>query len=117
MVKVRMAGPAKAYLRKEAHYLRQRSPRAADAFLQRMREARDNLRRFPLMGFRKGGLPVPGTRSLVVDTYILDYEVTGDELLITAIRPGQVPESLLEVEDDFDYEDGNGARLTPGSRR
>jgi len=72
MVKVRMAGPAKAYLRKEANYLRQYSPRAADAFLQRMREARDNLRRFPLMGFQKGGLPIPGMRSLVVDTYILD---------------------------------------------
>ena len=117
MVRVRMAGPAKAYLRKEAHYLRQRSPRTADAFLLRMREARDNLRRFPLMGFQKGGLPIPGMRSLVVDTYILDYEIAGDELLIMAIRPGQVPESLLEVEDDFNYEDGNDASPLPGSKR
>jgi hypothetical protein len=79
-----------------------------------MREARDNLRRFPLMGFQKGGLPVPGMRSLVVDTYILDYEVNGDELLIAAIRPGQVPETLLEAEDDFDYEQDDAPS---GSRR
>ena len=111
-----MAGPAKAYLRKEANYLRQYSPRAADAFLQRIREARDNLRRFPLMGFQKGGLPIPGMRSLVVDTYILDYEVHGDELLIAAIRPGQIPETMLEAEDDFDYEDDSTPQH-PGTRR
>jgi len=40
MVRVQMAGPAKAYVRKEASYLRQHSTQAADAFLQRMREAR-----------------------------------------------------------------------------
>ena len=44
-------------------------------------------------------------RSLAVDTYILDYEVNGDELLIVATRPGQGPETLLEAEDDFDYEE------------
>lgn len=68
------------------------------------------------MGFQKGGLPIPGARSLVVDTYILDYEITGDALLIMAIRPGQVPESLLEVEDDFDCEDGNGT-TPPGAKQ
>lgn len=114
MVKVRMAGPARAYLRKEAAYLRQNNPRAADAFLLRLREARDNLRRFPLMGFQKGGLPIPGLRSLVVDSYVLDYEIAGDELLITAIRPSQIPESLFEIEDDFDYEAG---APPPGPRR
>ncbi len=105
MAKVRMAGPAKAYLRKEAAYLRQYSPQAAEAFLQRLREAREHLRRFPLMGFEKSGLPIPGVRSLVVGAYVIDYEITGDDLLILAIRPGQVPEPSLETEDDFDYED------------
>jgi plasmid stabilization system protein ParE len=100
-----MAGPAKAYLRKEAAYLRQYSPQAAEAFLQRLREAREHLKRFPLMGFEKSGLPIPGVRSLVIGAYNLDYEIAGDDLLILAIRPGQVPEPSREIEDDFDYED------------
>jgi plasmid stabilization system protein ParE len=104
MVKVRMVAPARAFLRKEASYLRQYSPQAADAFLHRMGEAREHLQRFPLMGFEKSGLPVPGVRSLVVGTYVLDYEIAGNDLLILAIRPGQVPEPSLEADDDFDYE-------------
>jgi hypothetical protein len=56
------------------------------------------------MGFEKSGLPVPGVRSLVVGTYVLDYEIAGNDLLILAIRPGQVPEPSLEADDDFDYE-------------
>jgi plasmid stabilization system protein ParE len=116
MVKVRMAGPARAYLRKEASYLRQYSPQAADAFLRRMREAREHLTRFPLMGFEKSGLPVPGVRSLVVGTYNIDYEITGDDLLIVSIRPGQVPEPSVEVDDNFDYE-GDGSRPRGSERR
>ncbi len=105
MARVRLAGPARSFLRKEANYLRQYSPQAAEAFLQRMREAREHLHRFPLMGFEKSGLPVPGVRSLIVGAYILDYEIAGSDLLILAIRAGQVPEPSLEVDDDFDYED------------
>ena len=56
------------------------------------------------MGFEKAGLPVPGIRSLVVDTYIIDYEISNDTIFIVAIRPGQVPEQLL-TEGDFDYEE------------
>jgi plasmid stabilization system protein ParE len=104
MIKVRMAGPARAYLRKEASYLRQYSPQAADAFLQRIREARENLKRFPQMGFEKSGLPVPGVRSLIVGAYNLDYEIEGDALIILSIRPGQVPEPSSAVDEDFDYE-------------
>jgi plasmid stabilization system protein ParE len=104
MIKVRLAGPARAYLRKEASYLRQYSPPAAEAFLRRMHEAREHLQRFPLMGFEKSGLPVPGIRTLIVGTYCLDYEMAGDQLLILSIRPGHVPEPAPDAEDDFDYE-------------
>lgn len=104
MAKVRLSGPARVYLKKEAHYLRQKSRPAAEAFLSRLVEARKNLGRFPQMGFEKEGLPVRGMRSLVVGDYILDYEIRGEDVFITAIRPGQKPENAIEVTDDFDYE-------------
>jgi len=108
MVKVLLSSSARAYLRKEAQYLRQRSRPAAEAFLARMREARINLQRFPQMGFQKAGLPIPGMRSLIVDAYIIDYEVSADTVLILAVRPSQIPEASLTVDDDFDYEDDVG---------
>ncbi len=109
MAKVRLSGPARVYLRNEAHYLRQRSRPAAEAFLSRLVEARKNLGLFPQMGFEKEGLPVRETRSLVVGDYILDYEIRGEDVYITAIRPGQKPEFAIEVTDDFDYEDRDAA--------
>jgi plasmid stabilization system protein ParE len=104
MAKVRLSGPVRDYLRNEARYLRQRSHPAAEAFLSRLMEARKNLGRFPQMGFEKDGLPIRGTRCLVVDDYILDYEIHGEDVFVTAIRPGQKPEIISDVSDDFDYE-------------
>lgn len=104
MAKVRLSGPARDYLRNEARYLRQRSGPAAEAFLSRLMEARKNLGRFPQMGFEKEGLPIRGTRALVVGDYILDYEINGEDVTITAIRPGQKPDVAIEVSEDFDYE-------------
>ena len=104
MARVRLSGPARDYLRNEARYLRQRSHPAAEAFLTRLVEARKNLARFPQMGFEKDGLPIRGMRSLVVGDYILDYEIHGEDVFITAVRPGLKPETTIEVGDDFDYE-------------
>ena len=57
------------------------------------------------MGFEKSGVPVPGVRTLVVGTYNVDYEITGDDLVILSIRPDQVPEPSSKIDDDFEYED------------
>jgi hypothetical protein len=42
-MKVRMSDDARAYLRNEAKYLRERSPAAANALATAMRKARDDL--------------------------------------------------------------------------
>lgn len=68
------------------------------------------------MGFEKEGLPVSGSRSLVVGNYVLDYDLHGEGVYVTAIRPGQKPEIALEVTENFDYEE-DGALPPPGSRR
>jgi len=106
MAKVRLSGPARDYLKREAHYLRQRSQPAAETFLARMKEARENLGRFPQMGFKKEGLSLSGSRSLIAGDYVLDYDLHGDDVYITAIRPGQKPEVIVPLTDDFDFEQG-----------
>lgn len=116
MAKVRLSGLARGYLRKEAHYLRQRSQPAAEAFLARMKEARRSLGKFPQIGFEQEGLPVSGNRSLVVGDYVLDYDLHGEDVYITAIRPGQKPEVTVEVNEDFDYEEKESPP-SPGSKR
>ena len=84
-MKVRMSDDVRAYLRDEAKYLRQRSPAAARALTAAMRKARQNLANFSELGFAKEGLPVPGMRRLIVGNYLLDYEISGDAVLVLAI--------------------------------
>jgi plasmid stabilization system protein ParE len=115
MAKVRLSGPVREYLIREAHYLRQRSQPAAEAFLARMRETRRNLARFTQMGFEKEGLPIAGSRSLVVGDYVVDYDLYGEDVYITAIRPGRKPEITVEVTENVDYEE-DGANPPPGAK-
>ena len=102
-MKVRLSGSARAYLRAETAYLRQFSPRAAKAFVERIKEATSNLARFPALGRGIGHLPIPGMHRLVMGDYVIDYEPAEDEILILSIRHGrqQPPE---EIGPDFDYE-------------
>ena len=64
MRKVRLSGNARAFLQREARYLREQSPAAAEAFLERLREARRNLAKFPEIGRRKDALPYLYTREM-----------------------------------------------------
>jgi plasmid stabilization system protein ParE len=78
-----MSANARAYLRDEAKYLRQRSPE---------------------LGFATDGLPIPGMRRLIVGNYLLDYEISGEVVLVVAIRHGRQTPSELTLDDDFDFE-------------
>ncbi|MGN6585334.1 MAG: type II toxin-antitoxin system RelE/ParE family toxin [Rhizobiaceae bacterium] len=113
-MKVRLSGDARAYLRREATYLRKYSRKAANAFVDRMAEARRNLTRFPEMGKTFDRLPIPGSHRLVVGDYLLDYDVTEDEVVILSIRHGQQQPLTPEIEDDFDYEEGAAKPSDPG---
>ncbi len=103
-MKVRMSDDVRAYLRDEAKYLRQRSPAAARALTAAMRKARQNLANFSELGFAKEGLPVPGMRRLIVGNYLLDYEISGDAVLVLAIRHGRQKPPDITLDDDFDFE-------------
>src|SRR5271157_4192879 len=102
-MKVRMSDDSRAYLRDEAKYLRKRSPAAARALSAAMRKARENLANFGELGFAKEGLPIPGMRRLIVGNYLLDYEISGDVILVVAIRHGRQKPPDMAVEDDFDF--------------
>ncbi|MBA3517097.1 MAG: type II toxin-antitoxin system RelE/ParE family toxin [Rhizobiales bacterium] len=61
MPRVRVSGAARAFVQKKALYLRERNAVAAENLLNRLREARRNLGRFPEKG-RQSPLGLPGTR-------------------------------------------------------
>jgi plasmid stabilization system protein ParE len=102
--KVKLSKNARTFLQREAKYLRERSPAAADAFLNRFREASRNLSKFPELGRRKDALPIEGSMRLVVGDYILDYDLMGVTVSITAIRHGRQMDPDLAKEEDFDFE-------------
>lgn len=104
MHKVRLSGNARAFIQREAKYLRERNQAAAETFLNRLREARRNLAQFPKMGHGKEALPVEGAMRLVVGDYIMDYDFDGDAVSITAIRHGRQQYPDLAKDDDFDFE-------------
>jgi len=103
MKQVLLAPKARAFLLAEARYLRDRSPRAADRFLDRLRDARRSLGRFDQIGFAHDALPIPGIRRLVVGDYLLDY-FSGDVITVVAIRHGRQAEVIIPSDDFADYE-------------
>ena len=102
-----MSDDARTYLRDEAKYLRKRSPAAAKALMAAMRKARENLAAFGELGFAKEGLPIPGMRRVIVGNYLLDYEISGDVVLVVAIRHGRQMPPDMTLDDDFDFEQRN----------
>lgn len=109
---MRLSGDARAYLQREAAYLRKHSQKAAVTFLSRMQDARENLARFPDMGLEIERLPIPSSRRLIVGDYLLDYDQIGGEVLIISIRHSLQQPPAPEIEKDFDYEVDHSSFLT-----
>ena len=104
MKKVRLSGDARAYIKFEARYLKDRNPIAANRFVAGLKKLQINLSQFPQMGFESEELPIPGVFRLTMGDYLVDYEVSGDLVEIRAIRHGrQRPPGVL-FDDDFDFE-------------
>jgi plasmid stabilization system protein ParE len=104
MNKVRLSGNARLFIQREAKYLRARNQAAAEAFLNRLREARRSLAQFPKMGREKDSLPIPGLMRLVVGDYVMDYDLNGEVVEIVSIRHGRQHDPDLAKDEDFDYE-------------
>lgn len=105
MHKVRLSRNARAFIQREAKYLRERNQAAAETFLNRLREAKRSLAQFPKMGREKESLPVQDSMRLVFGDYIIDYDFDGDIVAITAIRHGRQQDPDLAKDEDFDFEE------------
>jgi plasmid stabilization system protein ParE len=77
------------WLHREVAYLAERSVPAARRLLGRIEDARRRLAAFPRSG--RPGL-VPGSRRLVVGSYVLTYRERGADLEIIDIRHGRQAE-------------------------
>jgi plasmid stabilization system protein ParE len=105
--RIRLSAGARAYIRSEAQYLKDRSPAAALRFLDDLSRLKTNLLLFPQMGFRSDELPVPGILRFTMGDYLIDYEIADDLIEIRAIRHGHQRPPGLPIDDDFDYENGD----------
>ena len=103
MPTVRLSDTARAFVQREANYLRERNPTAAENFLERLREARRNLARHPEMG-RPSPIPLRALRRLVVGEYILDNDLTADRVEIVAIRHGRQQDPSIISDPAVNFE-------------
>lgn len=104
-MKVTLSPKAREYVKREASYLRSHSLRAAQQFLDDLKRLKGTLGNFPEMGKPNDEMPVTGVRRFVVGSYLVDYAVTHEEVLVFAIRHGRERPPSIELDDDFDLED------------
>lgn len=116
-MKVRLSERARTYIREETRYLKARSTAAAKEFTAHIAKARLNLSAFTQMGFESDDLPVDGMRRLVVGDYLMDYEVTEQEIHVVSIRSGKRLSQSTILEPDSDYEDEAAPEYSPPGRR
>lgn len=102
-MRVVVSDRVKKFLLSERKYLEQHSTIAGKRLAQRFRETASLLSSYPFAGVEKQ-LPMPGLRRFVVDDYLLDYEIIGDEVHILTMRHGRQRDPHLPPEDDFDFE-------------
>jgi toxin ParE1/3/4 len=76
-------------------YLGERSPAAADTFIQRIDANLENLARFPFIGRERSSLAA-GIRSLVVGLYLVFYVVEAEQIVVVRVIDGR-----MDVEEEF----------------
>jgi toxin ParE1/3/4 len=94
-MRIVISDKAKADLFEIYHYIRERSPNAADAFVRRIDANIANLARFPFIGRERPALS-PGLRCLVIGLHLLFYMINADE--ITIVR---VIDARMDVDEEF----------------
>lgn len=103
-MKVTLSPNAAEYVKREARYLKSGSLRAAQQFSDDLKRLRQGLQRFPEMGKFNEEIPIPGILRFVMGSYLIDYKILEDEILIFAIRHGRERPPGVELDDDFDFE-------------
>jgi toxin ParE1/3/4 len=86
---------ARSDLLRVYHYLEERSPNAADAFIRRINTNFDNLTRFPFIGRERSRL-ARGLRCLVVRLHLVFYTVDADQITIVRVIDGR-----MDVDEEF----------------
>lgn len=104
-MKVTLSPKARDYVKREATYLRSHSLRAAQQFLDDLKRLKGVLGSFPEMGKQNEEIPVPGVHRFVMGSYLVDYEVTTEEVLVFAIRHGREQPPPITLDNDFDLEE------------
>lgn len=110
-MKVTVSPDAREYITTEGRYLRARHPGAARQFLDDVKKLRQALSQFPEMGRQTDEMPAPGVLRFVMGSYLVDYEVGEDDVVILKMRHGRQRPPSVEIEDDFDYEDDASRRF------
>ncbi|MBX3575750.1 MAG: type II toxin-antitoxin system RelE/ParE family toxin [Rhizobiaceae bacterium] len=103
MMKVFVSGQVRRFLRSERDYLGRYSSTAAGRVARRLADAVKLLSEFPMAGSAMPLLP-DRQRRLVVDDYVLDYEVVGGEVRILNMRHGRQQDPYLDQGSDEDEE-------------
>ncbi|UJW84472.1 type II toxin-antitoxin system RelE/ParE family toxin [Devosia sp. SL43] len=100
-MKVTLSGNARAYIKQETQYLRDRSASGAAAFREIVLDARAILARHPDSGLTQSAITLVGARRLVLRGYHFDYDVTDDAVVILAVRSSvNTPSPDLDDTDD-----------------
>lgn len=94
-MKVALSGKARRDLLAIYAYLAERSPRAANALLERIDEKFVNLSHFPFMGRARSSL-APGVRSVIVGMYVIFYVVERDRIDVVRIIDGR-----MDIDEEF----------------
>ncbi|ODS56772.1 MAG: plasmid stabilization protein ParE [Agrobacterium sp. SCN 61-19] len=104
-MKVIFSPGARAYVAREAAYLRERNRAAGERFLHDMKQFVTALGQFPSMGQEATDLPLRGLRRFVLGDYLIHYEVGAEAIVILTMRHGRERPPELPVDDDEDFEE------------
>jgi len=94
-MRVVISDKARSDLLRIYRYLDERSPNAANAFIQRIDTNFDNLARFPFIGRERSSL-APGLRCLVVGLHLIFYTVNSDQITVVRVIDGR-----MDVDEEF----------------
>jgi toxin ParE1/3/4 len=94
-MRVVLSDKAKFDLLRVYGYLEERSPTAAETFIQRIHNNFENLARFPFIGRERASL-APGLRCLIVGLHLVFYNVGEDEITVVRVIDGR-----MDVEEEF----------------
>lgn len=107
MKRIILSADAAGCLEREKAYLMKANPRAAATTLRRLQAALRMLAAHPNAG--SPVLPLAGRRRFVEAPYVIDYRVETDAILISAIRHGRQQGTVLDVDEDDDFEVPGGS--------